>query len=61
VPVHASLIRPGIGRDKRNAHWFRVPRRLAVLRGGGHTPSIYPGSTRGLRGELPISPAWDQA
>ena len=37
VPVHASLVGPGIGGDKRDAHWARVPRWLAVLRGGSHT------------------------
>ena len=61
MPVHASLVRPGIGRDKRNAHRARVPRRLAVLRVGSHTSVTYPASACLLRGELLISPACDQA
>ena len=31
MPVYASLISPGIGRHKRNAHCARVPTRMAIL------------------------------
>ena len=54
VPVHASLIGPGIGRHKRNAHGVRVPVVLVVLSGGSHTSFIYPAGVSALRGFLRI-------